>query len=190
MNGGAVRFKRATLVACVCLAAGLDSSSAGAVPSGSNVNQPTSITHLASSAVIELGEKPARVALRPEGARTAFDARAQALSHARRLHLVFHGLRAEAQPETLFHVYLNLPPDAVPKDDDVRRVGTLNFFGAIRDPGAEAAGLSRSFDITDLVARLHREHLLTDDTTVTIMASRAPVAGAKASIARVAVVEQ
>jgi hypothetical protein len=79
------------------------------------------------------------------------------------MHLELEGIEMNPPIDTLYEVYLNLPPQ--PELDWRERyfAGLLNFFGiGHQHHGAaenvQAASSSRSFDITDVVRRLSANH--------------------------------
>jgi tyrosinase len=120
-----------------------------------------------TAAVIEVGE-PSRAAGRaPEAAAR------------RRVYLQLDGVRGDENPGVSYAVYLNLPDGDDPDDaPDVYYVGNVSFFGIeatrdVRDVHG-AAGLSFSFDVTEVVGGL-QEAGTWDPSQVTV--TFAPIQG-------------
>jgi hypothetical protein len=98
-------------------------------------------------------------------------------ANAPRVLVSVEGLSADAAPEFVYGVYVNLPEKNV--TDEVRRghyVGSINFFGKTRmdaGPGhmhAAEQGFTATFDATEAIARLQREKKFDPDAlTVTIL---------------------
>lgn len=107
----------------------------------------------------------------------------------RRLILLLCDLRAVQTPETLFHVYLNLPEHA----DQATRAGHLlaqfNFFEALR-PGDRKTPLWQSVDVTRLVGALVEQGRLETDVTLTILAAQTFDPTSRPSVGRIAIVQQ
>lgn len=147
---------------------------------------------------IVLGTAPVRVTLEPaETAKTGertLASRLLTLAPRRRIYLVLRNLSVAEQPGVLYHLYLDLPPDAKPGRDDLHHIGALNFFNASESGGfgAPVAKDSRfySYDITNILRNLQSRGLLSDQTTLTITPSGIPAASAKPTIGRIEIVEQ
>ena len=139
---------------------------------------------------IALGAGPVRITLAAPGGGT-LASRLGELAPGQRLYLVLKNHCATEQPGVLFHLYLHLPPHAKPRQDDPHYVGSLNFFNAVKPDCAEATSAPfRSYDITALAQRLRSQNLLSDPTTVTILAMEPPATGARATIGRVELMAQ
>ncbi len=144
-------------------------------------------------APIHIALTPASTAGQPRSLATAVDR----LKPDEHIVLVLHGLRADAPPGALFQIYLNLPDRQLPAAadlQDLHRIGTLNFFGAVRPPGVEAArdaaGRSYRFDMTAVAAGLQARRRLNGPATITIQPMGTPSPDAHASIGRVEIVQQ
>jgi tyrosinase len=158
----------------------------------------------AVSAPVALGAAPVRATLEPAappagaagGAAASLSTQIAALPANRHLYLVLKGLRAEALPEVLYHVYLEVPSDTAPEKREDLYVGAINFFDAVHGDhpaGAPAApGGSRffSFDVTDLAKTLRAKGALSAKPTVTIVPVGQPAAEAKAVVGEITLVEQ
>jgi hypothetical protein len=110
----------------------------------------------------------------------------------RKVYLMVRGLGTDEPPETIYQLYLGLPPDVAPNPDDIYYVGSLNFFNTVNHDAAVAGPDPRflSFDVTELLKTLQSRKSLGDDATVTIVPAGKPRAGAKAVIGEIALVEQ
>ncbi len=148
----------------------------------------TLATSAARPGTIALGAAPVQVTLAPTRADVPLLQRLAARS-GRKLYLVVRGLRTAGQPETLFQIYLGLPPGAAPKPDGPHYVGSFNFFNA-PDEGAVGAARFYSYDVTDLVGALQSRKLLGDAVTVTIVPADVPAAAARPQVGEIALVEQ
>jgi hypothetical protein len=146
------------------------------------------VTHLSSSAPVELGAQPVRVVLGSASEKRTLGARLETLASNHGLHLVLYDVRAESPPGTLYHLYLDLPVGAVPEPNDPHHIGSVNFYDAMRDRGPSTLG--RSYDITAAVRKLKDAKMLPEETSVTIVTSRPPEAGARPVIGRIQIVEQ
>jgi len=142
---------------------------------------------------IRLEHAPVRVVLKSSNhERDKLSDQTAILSSGKRLYLVLKGLHCTSQPGTTFHLYLDLPEGISPSSDEVRHVGIINFFGTTPSDETTTAQKNpwRSFDITELVGKLAARKLLSDQTTVTIVASRRPEAGSNPAINSMALVAQ
>jgi tyrosinase len=101
------------------------------------------VTAYRSSGPVTLGTSPTRVALQPAagaGRETAA---------AKRVALVLSGISVPAAPDTVYHVYVNVPDNADAAAREARRVGQVNFFDLVAHPGHPArADKTLVFDIT------------------------------------------
>lgn len=154
-------------------------------------------------APVPLSPTAVRVTLEPPPALGAAPAvpladRVRALG-GRRLFLVIKGLRAQVQPEVLYHVYLELPPGTAPEGESRHYVGTVNFFDAVgltghEDHGPAAAGAVPdkffSFDVTALAKDLLAKGQLSAKPGLTIVPAGQPVAEAKPVLGEITLVEQ
>ena len=150
-----------------------------------------------TKAEIVLGDSPVRVTLAaPPSERTprSLASLVEALAPNQRLFLMLHGMRADAAPGALFHIFLDSPAGSAPdpKSRDPRRVGSLNFFNFVKYAGESAEkparDFSRSYDITSLVRSLHRNAQLTPETTITIVPSHLLAPGSRPVIRRIEIV--
>jgi tyrosinase len=150
---------------------------------------------------VALGAAPVRVNLQAAAAPAAgvapaaspLSARLSALPENRRLYLVINNFKADAQPDTLFRVYLDLPGDAPSDPVNSHYVGSFNFFAAVPhgdDHDHEDVARSISFDITDVASDLDARGLLKAEHAVTIVPSKAPAPDAKPVVGDISFVEQ
>lgn len=189
----------------VAAAPGTESmSAAAAVPS------PTPLAAVAGNVTLET--EPVRVTLGPPNAAgptptttaapsaaapsqpLGLAARVAALPGNRRLYLVLRHLRADLQPGVLYHVYLDLPEDVEPTDEEAHHVGTINFFDAAAHGDHQAAAPQPekfySFDITAKAKELQERGQLTANPAVTIVPVGSPVSEAKPAVGEITVQEQ
>lgn len=150
---------------------------------------------LASSASrpVMLGGGLVTVPLVPPASAKALSARVAAVAQGRKIYLVVKGFATDEPPETIYQVYLGLPPDVAPSPDGIYYVGALNFFNATRGADAEAVRSDPrflSFDVTGLLKTLQSRHSLGDDTSVTIVPAGKARSSAKPMLGDIALVEQ
>lgn len=153
------------------------------------------------SGPVTLGAAPVRLNLRPVApaapsappTESPLAGRISALPENHRLYLVINDFKADAQPETLYRVYLDLP-DNPPSDPlNSHYVGSFNFFAAVPhgdDHDHMEMARSISFDITDIAADLSARGLLKTEHAVSIVPGRAPAADAKPVVGGISFVEQ
>ena len=143
---------------------------------------------------------PGPITLRPEGVRIALGSRHDfagvppgvAIRRALvggRLMLLLCDLRAAQTPETLFHVYLNLPKKAGQATHERYLLAQFNFFTATR-PGDTTTPVWQSFDITHAVGALAEQGKLETETTLTILAVQPYDPESRPSVGRLAIVRQ
>jgi outer membrane protein OmpA-like peptidoglycan-associated protein len=156
--------------------------------------QPTTVARsagaAAGSAGIALGSGPLRVTLAPHTETETFADAIEALGDDRKLYLVISNYRAEAQPGVLYHVYLDLPSGPSDQHREGHYVGTMNFFDAVPHSGHQMTGKQRSFDVSDVVRKLHAEGRSGTTPSVTIVPAGRPAAEAKAVIGDIKLVGQ
>lgn len=140
------------------------------------------------------------IALRPEGISIALGSRydfagvlpgvaiRRALVNGR-LILLLCDLRAAQTPETLFHIYLNLPKKADQATRASYLLAQFNFFAAAR-PGDPMTPVWQSFDITQVVGALAEQGKLETETTLTILAAQPYDSESRPSVGRLAIVRQ
>ena len=120
-------------------------------------------------------------------------AKLAALPENRRLYLVINKFKADAQPDAIFRVYLDLP-DSPPADPvNSHYVGSFNFFAAVPygdDHDHADTARSISFDVTDTAADLDAKGLLKAEHSVTIVPSKPPAPDAKPVVGDISFVEQ
>jgi len=118
--------------------------------------------------------------------------------------LVVEGVQAEAAPDVLYEVYVNLPEGTKPDPRSIHFAGIVSFFGAVRaQPGDGHAGHGMPggetyyFNISVLVAAQQQAGLWTGDTpAVTFVpvdgtgGTPTVANGSKPSVAKVLIVEQ
>ena len=179
---------------------------AAAAPGLAAAAPPAPAATLAKSQAgpIALGAAPVRVPVQATASPTAaapsaapgaapLAARLSALPENRRLYLVINNIKAEAQPETLYRVYLDLPEGTSPSDPiNSNYVGSFNFFDAVPHGDDHSGHASKpvSFDITNVASNLDARGLLKADHTVTIVPSDEPAADAKPVVGDISFVEQ
>lgn len=137
-------------------------------------------TTAGTAAAVRLGAAPQTVGLAPTGTQNHLQAIAPSIQAGgpSRLVLTFNGVMAETDPDTVYKVYLDLPPNASPDVADQHYVGLLNFFGAVMTTEHAAhAGMNTEFDVTDLVAQLKAQNSLGSETSVTLVPVGAPASG-------------
>ena len=138
------------------------------------------------------------IVLRPEGVRSRLHpvhglaqvSPGQVLHRAiasRRLMLLLCDLRAAQTPETLFHVYLNLPEQADQATRQRYLLAQFNFFTAAH-PGDTATPVWQSVDITQVVGTLAEGGMLETEATLTILAARLFDPESRPTIGRLAII--
>jgi hypothetical protein len=143
---------------------------------------------ISAAAPVTLGAGPVTVALAPPSGK-ALSARVASITPDRKVYLVAKGLGTDAPPETIYQLYLGLPPGSVPSPDGPYYVGALNFFNAVgRRAGSDPRFLS--FDVTALVKSLHARNALADNATVTIVPAGKPREGAMPVVSAISLVAQ
>jgi len=174
---------------------------AAAAPSAAAA-APAAATTVAKSQAgpIALGAAPVRVNVQAAASPTAaapgaasLGARLSALPENRRLYLVISNIKADAPPETVYRVYVDLPEGTPPSDPiNSNYVGSFNFFDAVPhgDDHSQHGSKPVSFDVTNVVANLDARGLLKADHTVTIVPSGEPAADAKPVVGDISFVEQ
>lgn len=171
-----VHRARAALALLGCLAA-------LPLAAGMQTSEVSVRTLASTKQAIRLAKGPVMTVLVPSGAREL--SVPSAVSKGQRVRLLLSGLAVQQQPGVVYHVYLNLPANPTPSDEDRHRVGTLNFFNAVNvkpdDPRA-----TRSFDLTDVVRRLQLAPAA--ELNLTIRPAGEPAANAV--IARASIVSQ
>jgi tyrosinase len=145
-----------------------------------------------AGAPVELGAKQVSVKLAPAASSKALSARVAGIDGDRRVYLVVRGLGTDAPPETLYQLYLGLPPGVAPTPDGAYYVGSLNFFNSVNGGAGAARSDPRflSFDVTGILKALHSRNSLGGDATVTIVPASTPRASAKPVISEIALVAQ
>lgn len=165
---------------------------------------PTAPTVHVASGPVTLGAAPVRKTLEPRPSPTAAPApplpeRVAALPASRRLYLVLRGLRAQAHPGVLYHVYLDLPADVSPASARATEhlAGAINFFDAVPHadhaapaPAAPGSDVFVSFDVTEIARSLHRRGILAARPALTIAPVGRPYAAAQPLVGEISVVEQ
>jgi tyrosinase len=133
-----------------------------------------------------------------EGAVGPLDERIRTLAPDKHLYVVLRELHADAQPEVLYHVYLNLPQGITPNNGGDYYVGTINFFeaaahGSDHNMETPASGTSPKFyglNATQVAKRLQNRGLLKAQPSLSIVASGSPVEQARPVIGEVLLVTQ
>jgi tyrosinase len=153
--------------------------------------QATTLATLSAGAT--LTKSPVRVNLevKSQAAGQPLIEHVRKLPPGRKLYLVIRNLHSDVHPETIYHVYLDLPPGTAPKDGSAYQIGTLNFFNAVPHPGHSGTAESntetrfRSFDVTEIASKV-----LQDKPTVTIAPLGEPASQAKPMVGEISLVEQ
>jgi tyrosinase len=171
-----------------------------AAPAAVTAAPAATVATMAQPGTVALGAAPTSIALRAAGptppsapSPSLLATRLSALAEDRRLYLVIGNIKADAPPETLFRVYLDLP-DGPPSDPiNSHYVGSFNFFDAVPhgdDHAGHAAAKPLSFDITNVAANLDSRGLLKSDHVVTIVAANEPAGNSKPVAGDISFVEQ
>ena len=169
-----------------------------ACPPGSGAASAPQIRARVATA-LELSTTPARTRLLPPPSPGAgvgnLAERVRNLTGTRRLYLVIRKLSAQAQPDTAFNVFLELPAGATGDAAEANKVGTIQFFDAVGHGGhapatANATQKFFSFDITDLAKRLVSEGRLTATPELTIAPVDEVNATSKPVVGEITLVEQ
>jgi len=137
-------------------------------------------THLAAAAekvhaeasAIALSGAPAQARLTPSGAAAeSIVAKVKAIKPGHSLYLVIKDLKANAQPETVYSIYLDMPLDTPPSRRNAYFAGRINFFDAVAHEGHEAgaSGKFYSFDVTRVAKNLVMQNKLNPTPGVTII---------------------
>jgi tyrosinase len=177
-------------------------------PAAPKVAAPETVASMAQPGTVALGASPVTINLRAAPAAPAapgapaapaapsaaspLAAKIAALPDDHRLYLVIGNVKADAQPETLFRVYLDLP-DGPPSDPiNSNYVGSFNFFDAVPhgDDHAGHAAKPVTFDVTTVAANLSSLGLLKKEHTVTIVAANEPTGNSKPVVGDISFVEQ
>jgi len=126
------------------------------------------------------------------GAKAAVGSDGGTVAHAGNFCAGVGRIGTDEPPETIYQIYLGLPPGVAPDPNGIYYVGSLNFFSAVGRSAEAGQADPRflSFDVTALLRTLQSRNSLGDNTTVTIVPAGSPRAGAKPVIAEVALVEQ
>jgi tyrosinase len=142
---------------------------------------------------IQLGPGPVRATLSAPPSPQAtvpLATRIENLPPDHRLHVVLRDLKADVQPEVLYHLYLELPAQAAGAAATEYYVGNINFFGRGHHHEGSSDDKFYSFDITDLAKRLKAKGLLTDKAELTIAPAGTPTSQATVTVGEVSIVEQ
>jgi tyrosinase len=169
----------------------------GFVPAGPTL-LPVTPQAIASApgGAMALGAGPVRVNLEPAPTTQGIAGAVGGLSGEKKLYLVLRGLRAEAQPGVLYHVYLDLPEGTSPEQGRPHYVGAINFFDATahgdHEGAVEATGTPKFYglDVTDVAKALQTKGLLSARPALTIAPSGIPAEEAKAVVGEISLVAQ
>jgi len=164
---------------------------------------PATIATQAQSGPVALTAAPVTINLQAAAAPTPANAAAPAaasplaakvaqLPEDHRLYLVIGNIKADAPPETMFRVYLDLPEGAPSDPINSHFVGSFNFFDAVPhgDDHATHASKPLTFDITNAAANLSALGKLKTEHTVTIVPANEPAGNSKPVVADISFVEQ
>jgi len=109
---------------------------------------------------VALGETPTHAEIEVSPARAAALASFAGAEQPQRVYLKIENVRGEKLSAGSFHVYVNAPPQARGAELAKHLAGTISMFGVLessqRGETHAGEGLTYSFDITDLVARLSK----------------------------------
>lgn len=142
----------------------LSSSALTPAPAGEELASPKPIA-------VQLGAAPQTVRLVPTESQNRLLTIAPEfqVGGPSRLVLMLKDVQAQADPNTTYQVFLDLPPNASSEVADQHYVGLLNFFGVTVESDAPHGGRTVEFDVTDVVARLRDRNNLQNDTSVTLI---------------------
>lgn len=197
MKSNSRKFGRILLITLLLLTTGLLSLTASSGRTGSG-SRPQDLQVIAENqGPISLTSAVTRVTLKPTASgnlKNYFTSRLDQMPLNRRIYVVVDGLRTTDQPGVLYWLYLDLPANQKPSGNKSEHaVGSLNFYNA---PGDDAGGSAIkdtrffSFDITETLKKLRAQNRLSDETTLTIIASGTPAANSNPRVGRIRVIEQ
>jgi hypothetical protein len=139
---------------------------------------------------VRLVEAPVRVPLSPPAGGAGIASAIESMEPGERLFLVLRDLSAAEPPGVLYHLYLSLPPGAVPAEDDPRHAGSINFYAAVRPEPAEPGSAFHSFDVTEAIRALGERGELDEPLMLTILPAGEPAGGSGATVGRIELVVQ
>jgi len=148
--------------------------------------------HATSNAVV-LSGAPQQARLAPSGAAAeSFATRVKALKPGHHVYLVVKDLKADAQPETIYNLYLDMPPETPPARRAGYFVGRIHFFDAVahEDHEAGAAGKFFSFDVTRVAKNLVAQKKLSPTPAITIIPAGEPAAEARPVVGDIRLIEK
>lgn len=151
----------------------------GAPAVGANANAATAAA-APEQAAVALVASPKTVELAPAApdANLATAAASVAPAGPTRFLLTLRDVKAQADPQTTYEVFLDLPEGASTEVADQHYVGLLNFFGvgsSMEHMGH--AGRTYDFDVTRLMANLRDNKALAEKTSVTFVPVGPPAEG-------------
>lgn len=156
------------------------------------------VTAALASGGVALGAGAAVVPLTPvaaaaERTATPLTRRVQELAPGRQIYLALHGLRAKANPNVAYGLYLDLPQGATPSGaSDPHFAGGLGFAAGVGggDP-AFCCNLDRpAYNITETLRRLNADKMLgAKGNAITIAPTGTPAAHAEPIIGQIAMIE-
>lgn len=151
----------------------------------------------AAAGAVSLSGRPAQATLAPSGAAAeSVAARIKKLKPGHHVYLVLKDLKADAQPEAVYRVYLDMPPDTPEARRQSYYVGIIHFFDAAGHGEHEGSSTSEdsgkffSFDITRIAKALAAKGKLSSTPAVTIVPSGEPSAEAKPVIGDIKLIEK
>jgi len=180
-----------TMITTYATASGLPEACHGGRGGHANVNLSRTLLESDSQGPILLRPEGVRSVLRPpqDLAGVAPGDLLRRTGPNQHLMLLLCDLRAVRAPETLFHVYLNLPEHADQATRTSHLLAQFNFFAAGR-PGDPTTPIWQSFDATHTVRALAEQGVIETEATLTILAARAFDPESRPSIGRIAIVLQ
>jgi hypothetical protein len=154
----------------------------------------------AASGRIALSQSAVQAPLAPAAAapgaqRQSLAAHADSLDANGRMYLVVRDLQTDVPPNTLYGLYLDLPPNSTVEQKKEHAVGAFNFFHAHPSQGAGHAAMATahtaaaSFDVTSLVQNLRKAGKLSANPILTVIPIGKPNAAAKPVVGDISIIE-
>jgi tyrosinase len=98
---------------------------------------------------------------------------------------------AHTPPETIYDLFLNLPPGLSAQAAQGHRVGDVNFFEAVGHGGhSSGSGAYFSYDITDVARSLLAKGRIDRNAVITVIPAGPPGPDARPEIGRLSIIEQ
>lgn len=172
-------------------APGLSEGCVGGREGPAGLSPSSTLLESASQGSIILRTEGVRIVLRPpqDLAQVAPGKLLRRAVASRHLILLLCDLRAAQTPETLFHVYLNLPEKADQATRASHLLAQFNFFEAVRS-GDTTMPVWQSFDVTHEIGTLAEQGMHETEATLTILAARRFDPESRPSVGRIIIVQQ